>query len=205
MPIDELLRAERLALVARLRELPDDAWRKPSLCAGWTVHDVLGHLATTFVMTPAGLVSYLARGRTIAGTIDRAAKDVARRPPAELLAVIEENAGSHKRPPGLPLAAPLTDAIVHGADMLWALGDEDWGREPVNRLRPVLDFLVSPRARVGFVPGGRLSGLRLVATDQDWSHGRGQQVAGPSLALAMAVLGRSVARAYLEGDGAAAL
>ena len=205
MQLDDLLRTERLTLVSRLRELPEEAWRQPSLCAGWTTHDVLGHLATTFLLTPGALVSHLVHGRSVAGTIDRAAKDVGRRPTSELLATIESHAGSRKRPPGLPLEAPLTDAIVHGADILWALGDEEWGREPVDRLRPVLDFLVSPRARVGFVSGGRLSGLRLVATDQDWSHGHGAEVIGPSLPLAMAILGRSVANAHLHGDGAASL
>ena len=47
----------------------------------------------------------------------------------------------------------------------------------------------------------RLAGLRLVATDQDWSWGAGDEVRGSSEAVAMAVAGRPVALDDLAGDG----
>lgn len=52
-PLDivELTRAERLSLVDRLRGLPADAWGRPSLCDGWTVHHVLAHLTTPFLVS----------------------------------------------------------------------------------------------------------------------------------------------------------
>jgi hypothetical protein len=51
----------------------------------------------------------------------------------------------------MPATAPLTDTIAHSADIRWAVGDEltDWGNP--SRLRPVLDFLVRPKGRPGFV------------------------------------------------------
>src|SRR5689334_6812344 len=44
--------AERAALAADLVPVPEDAWTTPSLCAGWSVHDVLGHMTATEKMTP---------------------------------------------------------------------------------------------------------------------------------------------------------
>jgi len=39
-----LVHAERHALVDDLSRLTDEQWRTPSLCEGWTVHDVAAHL-----------------------------------------------------------------------------------------------------------------------------------------------------------------
>ena len=74
---------------------------------------------------------------------------------------------------------------------------EDW--------RPVLDFLVSRPATRGFMPRDRLSGLRTVATDLDWSHGAGRELRGRAEALAMVVAGRAVALPEVEGPGRAVL
>ena len=46
-------------------------------------------------------------------------------------------------------------------------------------------------------------GLRLVATDLDWSHGAGPEVAGAGEALLMAMAGRKDALKDLSGPGAA--
>ena len=54
-------------------------------------------------------------------------------------------------------------------------------------------------------PAGRLTGLTLRATDQEWRSGDGPEVAGPSEALAMAMAGRPAALADLDGDGVALL
>ena len=48
-------------------------------------------------------------------------------------------------------------------------------------------------------------GLRLRATDLDWSAGDGPEVAGPGEALALAMTGRGVALADLSGEGVAVL
>jgi hypothetical protein len=46
-----------------------------------------------------------------------------------------------------------------------------------------------------------MRGLRLVATDLDWSHGSGPEVRGPGEALMVALAGRPLALAALAGDG----
>ena len=48
---------------------------------------------------------------------------------------------------------------------------------------------------------GRTRGLRLVATDIDWSHGGGPEVRGPGEALLMAMAGRGDALKDLSGPG----
>jgi uncharacterized protein (TIGR03083 family) len=203
--VGALIRDERLRLVDRLAAVQPDDWDTPSLCEGWTVRQVLAHLATPFLVSAPSMAVNVVRARGISAAMDTVAKKLAQRPTQELLDVLKRNADTTFRPPGLPLAAPLTDIVVHSADIRWALGDarRDWA--DVARLRPVLDFVVSPRAWAGFVPRGRTRGLRLVAEDQDWTHGEGAEVRGPSLALARGVLGRSDALALLRGDGAASL
>ena len=201
MTVAQDLAAERRALVRRLRGLPDEQWRTPSLCRGWSVHHVLAHLTTPFLVSRTAMGARFLRHRGIGAAMDAAARELAARPPEELLDVLEQNADSTFVPPGFRLPTPLTDAVVHSADIRWGLGDPraDWG-EP-SRLRPVLDFLVSPLAIGGFLPPSRRSGLRLGASDQEWQHGRGAEVRGPSLPLAMALLGRDAALPALEGDG----
>ncbi|MFN2523310.1 MAG: maleylpyruvate isomerase family mycothiol-dependent enzyme [Mycobacteriales bacterium] len=197
----ELIARERLELVELLRGLAPEDWQRPSLCAGWTVHHVLAHLCTPFAVSKPRMMATFATAGGIGRAIDQTARRLAEREPAELLAVLAANARSTFRPPGLPHAAPLTDAVAHGADIRWALSParDDWG-DPA-RLRPVLDFLTGVRARAGFVPPGRLRGLALVADDLDWSTGDGDEVRGPALGLIMAVLGRPAAHPLLTGAG----
>lgn len=201
----EWLRDERLGLVAWLSDLSAPDWDTPSLCRGWTVRHVVAHLVTPFVIRPSQMAVQVARARGLSGAMDAVARDLADRPPEALLALLQEHAASTFRPPGLPLSAPLTDVVVHGADIRWALGDGrgDWAE--VERLRPVLDFLVSARALAGFMPRKRTRGLHLIAQDQDWSSGSGDEVRGTSLALALGLLGRAAALPLLDGIGVVAM
>jgi hypothetical protein len=51
----------------------------------------------------------------------------------------------------------------------------------------------------------RIDGLRLVATDVDWSHGTGPEVTGPALPLLLAMTGRAPGLDALSGAGVATL
>ncbi len=51
------------------------------------------------------------------------------------------------------------------------------------------------------MPRGRVTGLRLRATGQEWAQGQGPEVTGPSEALALAIGGRAVALDDLAGPG----
>lgn len=199
------IEAERHRLAGRLRTLSDADWRTASLCPGWTVHHVLAHLVTPFLVSTPALAWTALRHRGFAAAMDVQAKRIAQRPPAELIDILATNASSTFRPPGGPAAAPLTDIVIHSADIRWAMGDphEDWAQQ--ERLRPVLDFLVGPKARAGFVPRGRLHGLHLLASDLGWESGTGDDVTGRALPLAMGILGRTEALRQLTGRGIGAL
>jgi uncharacterized protein (TIGR03083 family) len=69
---------------------------------------------------------------------------------------------------------------------------------PAERLRAVLEFA---RSAPPIAAKKRIRGLRLVATDVDWSTGAGPVVEGPGEPLLMAVAGRRGAVDELTGPG----
>ena len=202
MSTRDLLRANDARFHALAGEFSADEWSQPSLCDGWTNHDVLAHLV---VGCSAGAAAVTAEMLRHGGSFDRANAALARslaatRSPAELL---DDFTRLTERPRGLgryfPRRLLLGDHITHELDMLFALGREP--AIPADGLVAVLNTQVSvPNP---FVPAFRNSrGLRLSATDADWTHG----VAGPTVrgraAELVSVLGnRPAMLARLEGDG----
>lgn len=193
----------RLLAAEMFAGLDDEQWRRPSLCAGWTVREVAAHLAEPLEtgMSMGSLLVALVRAR---GSLDRmvdvSARRYAARPTAELVATLRERADVRLSPPVIGPRGPMADSLIHLRDAARPLGlDAD---PPPEHWRHVLDFVTDPRgATTGFVGRGHLGGLRLVATDQDWTHGDGQELRGPSEALVMALTGRAVALDDLAGPG----
>jgi uncharacterized protein (TIGR03083 family) len=198
-----LIAAERRRAADMFASLSNDQWQVRSLCSAWTVRDVAGHLIGPF----CGSVLKFVIGGILEGSFHRysmrMSHELGERPTSELVAILRANIDSRYAPPGTGPAAALTDLAVHTRDVARPLGlattasAEAW--------RQVLEFLTSPRAARGFTRRGSVAGLRLTATDQEWSHGDGQEVRGPSEALALAIAGRDVALADLSGDGRAVL
>jgi len=198
----DLLRVNDARFRALAGGFSADEWSQSSLCDGWTNHDVLAHLV---VGCSAGAVAVTAEILCHGGSFDRANAALARslasiRSPAELL---DDFALLTERPRGLgryfPRRLLLGDHITHELDIVFALGREP--AIPVDGLVSVLNTQVSvPNP---FVPAFRNSrGLRLSATDADWTHG----VAGPIVrgraAELVSVLGnRPAMLPRLEGDG----
>jgi hypothetical protein len=106
---------------------------------------------------------------------------------------------------GMPPVAGLADAVVHGLDVRRALGLP--GQVPAECLGPLSDFTLGTPWPMNVVVGGsarrRVAGLRLVATDTDWSHGKGPEVQGAAEALLLLLYGRSPRTDELTGEGAA--
>src|SRR5690606_8356234 len=103
--------------------LPAQEWEKPSLCEGWTVRAVAAHLAYASVETPRDTAVGMARaGFRLNRFIRDSAVRWARRDREEILGQLRSNAETGARPWGLPPAAPLLDAVVHGLDMRRPLG-----------------------------------------------------------------------------------
>lgn len=191
------IHAERAALAADLEGLADDRWRTPSLCRGWSVHDVLGHMTATAKMTPPRFVAKMLRSGFRFDVM--ANKEVGRETaagPGETLEEFRRVASSTNAPPG-PTTSWLGETIVHGEDIRRPLGLEH--RYPVEALVQVADFYKGSNLLIG--TKRRIAGITLRATDTGWSTGAGPEVAGPMVALVLAMTGRDVALAELTGPG----
>jgi uncharacterized protein (TIGR03083 family) len=94
-------------------------------------------------------------------------------------------------------AIGLTDCLIHHQDIRRPLGRPR--TIPLERLEPTLrTALFAPVIR-GLL---RVYDVRLVATDLDWSFGRGPEVRAPAEALLMAIAGRRGLGGELSGPGA---
>jgi uncharacterized protein (TIGR03083 family) len=194
-----LTAAERRRTAGMFESLTDEHWAAQSLCTEWTVREIAAHLIAPFCVT----VPRFMLGSVLSGGVHRysvrATRRLAGRPAAELTAILRANAERRFVPPGTGPVAPLTDLAVHTRDAARPLGLDTTAS--AEAWRAVLGFLTSPRATRGFVRRGRLAGLRLRATDQDWSAGDGPEVSGPCEALALAATGRPAALDDLAGEG----
>jgi len=192
-----LIHAERSALTADLKQLTPGEWETPSLCAGWSVRQVLGHMTATAKMTPPKFFAVLAGSgfRFNAMNAAHMARETAG-PPTDTLAEFETLATATKHPPG-PVEAMLGEALLHSEDIRRPLGiTREYPTETVVR---VADFFKGSNLLIGAKT--RISGLTLRATDTDWSTGTGPEVTGPALSLVLAMTGRAAGLAQLSGDG----
>ena len=132
-----LIHAERRALVDDLSSLSPEECARPSLCAEWSVRDVLAHLTATAKMTPgkffSGLIGSGFRfnalgskvlthelGASGAETLDnfRAILDATTHPPGPTMAMLGEivvHSGDVRRPLGIS-RAPSPEAMPPRGD-----------------------------------------------------------------------------------------
>ena len=106
---------------------------------------------------------------------------------------------SVKHPPG-PATTWLGEVIVHSEDIRLPLGISH--TYPTDAVVQVADFYQGSNLLIG--SKRRIEGLALRATDADWSHGTGPEVAAPAL-LVLAMTGRRQVIDDLTGDGGPAL
>ncbi len=192
-----LIHAEREALIADLATLTDEQWAARSLCASWTVRDVLGHMITTAKMTPPKFfISMAGAGFRFNNMNAKGVAAEATAKPADGLAVFRSHLKDTTHPPG-PVEAMLGEAVIHPADIRTPLGIAH--QYPEEALTRVADFYKASNLIVGAKQ--RIDGLTLRATDTGWSTGSGPEVTGPHLSLILAMTGRSAALADLSGDG----
>ncbi|MFH9068663.1 maleylpyruvate isomerase family mycothiol-dependent enzyme [Streptomyces alboflavus] len=191
---------ERLGVADLLADLDDAAWKAPSLCEGWTVRDVAAHLTlstrTTWRMVLGGALR--ARGDWNRMEAEFAVRRAAAFPPADLVAQIRETAASPRRAPMAAPADPLVDFLVHGQDIARPLGRTR--AMPPEPTTTALDHVVGSPF---YGARKRLRGLRLIATDADWSTGDGtEEVSGPAGDLLLLATGRPAGLAGVSGRGA---
>lgn len=195
--ISDLAAGERRDLASYLDTLTAQEWERPSLCRGWSVRDVAGHVTSYDMLSWPALLALFARSGFSLSRANRALLEESRRlGTGELTARLR----AHAVPRGITTmfgcAVALTDGLIHHQDIRRALGHAR--HVPPERLAAALEF--APRARALPAPAN-LRGIRAVATDLGWSHGTGPEVRGPGEALLVALAGRPQALADLEGPG----
>jgi hypothetical protein len=121
----------------------------------------------------------------------------------DLVSALRTRAGTHVAPRRVGAEAQLVETAVHLRDIARPLGLH--ADVPLRHWGAVLDYLVSPRVVPGVMPRGRVDGLAIAATDQEWRHGEGHELTGTSEAVAMALTGRRAALGDVQGPGRAVL
>jgi uncharacterized protein (TIGR03083 family) len=197
----QMARDEREEFAALLEGLMAQQWDSATLCELWTVREVAIHTVSYDELSTAGLVGRFLKGRLNTDRINAiGVADYADRSPEQITALIRSNAEPHGLTGGFGGRIALTDGMIHQQDIRRSLGlPRTIDRE---RLRTALDFaLFAPTIRGAW----RARGVRLVATDLDWTHGRGAEVRGSGEALLMVMAGRRAALDDLDGPGKAKL
>ena len=146
-------------------------------------------------------MSRFARGFLLIDRInDIGVADYADRTPEELTALMRAHAEPHGLTAGFDGQIALTDGMIHQQDIRRALGIPR--TIDSEHLCAALDFArYAPTIRGAW----RARGVRLVATDLDWTHGKGPEVRGSGEALLMVMAGRRAALDDLTGPGKATL
>lgn len=196
-----MIAERRRALADSLDGVTRQQSAMPSLCSGWTVHQVAAHLVMPFRVGLPALVLGLVKNR---GNFDKYSNSwaiamAAGTPLAEIAALLREHAGHRFTPPGFGPQAPLTDVCVHSFDIGIPLGAPP--AIPTDQIDVVLDLLTTPKAAKSFAKPGLLDGLRVSATDSSWAHGSGLTISGPAWALMLALSARRAGLGELSGEG----
>lgn len=163
------------------------------------MRDVAAHVLASSEVSPVGAIVAMVRAR---GNFHRMMRDDARRrsarPTGEIVADFRRLDGSRRHPPGTSPVEPLNDALVHTQDIAVPLGVRV--SMNVEAARLAADRVWA--RGFPFHAQRTLAGVRLSATDTDWSVGEGLVVEGPIGQLLLLLTGRRVALAQLSGDGA---
>ncbi|WP_336214540.1 maleylpyruvate isomerase family mycothiol-dependent enzyme [Nonomuraea sp. LPB2021202275-12-8] len=171
-----MVHAERAALIDDLARLDDEQWGEPSLCEGWTVHDVAAHLVDTARTTRLGFVLGLVRARfdfdrqnAVGVERERGAS------PQETLERLRQVAPRRSTPPA-PLDSRLVEEVLHGEDIRRPLG--------LTRSYPqaavVRSLRLQARTPASFGGAKELTArVQLTAADADLSIGDGPEVREP--------------------------
>jgi uncharacterized protein (TIGR03083 family) len=196
-----VIHREREALAKDLDGIDAAQWNTTSLCTEWSVGQVFAHMTSAAMMTPPQFIAKFAAARFRFN--DYANKEVAKyyRPdPDEAIAVFRSAAHRTTSPPG-PKPTWVGETVVHAEDIRRPLGISH--EYDMAALRQAADFYQGSNVLIG--ARERIVGLRLEATDTDWSHGEGPTARGPMLSIVMAMTGRKAYIDELTGGGTALL
>ena len=195
------IHAERGAMADTLAGLGAEQWDAPSWCGDWPVRVTAAHILVAAEQTPGRFyLQMLQAGFRFNVYAERTARTLAALDPADMIARLRARTTTTNRPPA-PTVTMLGEVVTHGGDIRMALGLE---HRPDDA---ALVAVAENYSRTNLLIGSKRhsAGLRLTATDSDWSTGAGPEVSGPLLSLIMAMSGRPQACRSLSGEGVSTL
>ncbi|MEQ1788170.1 MAG: maleylpyruvate isomerase family mycothiol-dependent enzyme [Acidimicrobiales bacterium] len=192
-----MISAERHSLAEFLDTLTPEQWAAPTWCDKWNVQELVGHLtAAGNITAPHFFAGFVKTGFSFDKFVDGDLRAYAEGTPADVRARFGAILDSTRTPPG-PAYVALGEVMVHGEDIRRALGHQ--GTHPPDHLTTLAELYKKTGAPLRAKK--RIGGLRLEATDVDWSTGEGQAVRGPCMSLILGMVGRAGALADCEGPG----
>lgn len=112
MTNDELFSAitsQRLRLADQFDGFDEGDWNTLSLCQGWRVRDVVGHLLSILEIPIGRFLFNIAKARSFDRYSDRVAREIGARDPQAIVAAFRAQAVTRFAPPIVGPIAPLTD------------------------------------------------------------------------------------------------
>lgn len=174
-----------------IEALSPEQLEQPTFCTEWTARGVLAHV-TGFVET--GFPKFMATIVKNRFDFDKVTLDLARtqlaRPVGDVIAALRAKATKSAAMPMFPEAMTVSDMAIHTQDVRRPLGLDGTLDDAV--LDSALEFLTTHKMATTLVDRKPLEGVRLVATDRDWSFGEGDEITGTAEALMMGMAGRPV-------------
>jgi uncharacterized protein (TIGR03083 family) len=198
----DLVPRYRHAVADRFDQMSAEQWDLPTWCGDWRARDVLGHLVHIAEGSQRSMaVDIVRNGMVPDRALSRCACALGQEPVSALTQRLRAAAGGRFHVPGSPAVVALGELFVHGADVFDPLGiTYDVSGDDASSALPAYWRL----GRLAF-HSSAYAKLRLVATDTDWSAGKGAEVHGSALALLQLMANRRQVIPHLSGPGVAAL
>ena len=187
-----LVRQSFLSLAQLLEGQSPGAWDAQSLCDHWRVRNVVAHMSTAARYSPE---EYMEGGDFMAAS-DRLAIRDGDLDPQILLADLRAEQLHRWVPPGGGASGALNHVVIHGLDVTTPLDAGPWLDDDARR--EVLDALTKGAVHTYF--GTSIHGVRLRATDLEWSHGKGSAMSGAADDLILVLAGRKLAPGRIQGS-----
>ena len=175
-------------LASLLAAAPPGSWDAPSLCEKWHVRHVIAHVTmpARFTGEQFGAEMAAAGGDFTAFVETVAARD-ASLPLADHLNALRSQQLHDWQPPDGSSAGALSHAVIHSLDVTIALDRPTIA--PNEAVVTVLDHLINAN---GTIFGVDVTGVRLEASDSDWSWGSGDPMSADSGQLVALMSGRTL-------------
>lgn len=182
-----------------LDSLSDEQLAGETLCENWTPMDVAGHLVSFVELgLPAMMFSMAKKGFNVDKAWAANAAKYKTMGREAISAALREKGAKGAPIPSFSAGVSFTDVAVHTQDVRRGLGLAGSLDEAV--LRASLDWATTHKQRKIHVDPEDIDGLRLEATDIEWSWGDGALVSGPAEAILMGINRRDMS-AELTGEG----